>query len=291
MSNKLFDSYTWKFNQTGLAEKRTKEYCSKYGNGQATTHDPTVRAILYYATAMRDFSVAAIGTYGTNNVVEVHDAGRTKVAIYSTATKRFLACDLTNGVPTSYKLGKNGEDGSELLFAMMPTLLEDSEFEENYKLIEDICNTQRDTETTIKEIESDENAINALLVLCDNVYRRVNNDNLCIISNTGNITPISELAISQGVYAPTDIIAGSFTALTASSAPAEKVDSKSFSSDYALNSARVFTESEQSLIPTLPEWYIVPKYLVSACKMVTSELSRSVRNILLRVILPFSECF
>ena len=115
--NKLFDPYTWKFNQTGLAEKRSKEYCSKYGNGQSTTHDPTVKAILYYATAMRDFSVSAIGTYDTNNVVEVHYGGKTKVAIYSTATKRFLACDLTNGVPTSYKLGKNGEDGSELLFA------------------------------------------------------------------------------------------------------------------------------------------------------------------------------
>ena len=91
MSNKLFDPYTWKFNKTGLAEKRSKEYCSKYGNGQATTHDPTVRAILYYATAMRDFSVAAIGTYDTNNVVEVHDGGKTKIAIYSTATKR-LPC-------------------------------------------------------------------------------------------------------------------------------------------------------------------------------------------------------
>ena len=61
--NKLFDPYTWKFNQTGLAEKRSKEYCSKYGNGQATTHDPTVRAILYYATAKRDFSVSAIDIY------------------------------------------------------------------------------------------------------------------------------------------------------------------------------------------------------------------------------------
>ena len=89
----------------------------------------------------------------------------------------------SNGFPTPYKLAKNNEDGSELIFAMMPTLLEDSEFEENYKVIEDICNTQPDTETTIKEIESNENSINALLVLCDNVYRRVNNDNLCIISN------------------------------------------------------------------------------------------------------------
>ena len=280
--NKLFDSYTWKFNSTGLAGKRSSEHYSKYGSGPATTHEPIIKAVLYYASALKGIGTAAIGTNDTNTVVEVNAGGQTKLAIYSTATKRFMACNFSNGVPTPYKLAKNNEDGSELIFAMMPTLLEDSEFEENYKVIEDICNTQPDTETTIKEIESNENAINALLVLCDNVYRRVNSDNLCIISNTGNITPISELAISQGVYAPTDIIAGSFTALTASSAPAEKVDSKSFSSDYALNSARVFTESEQSLIPTLPEWYIVPKYLVSACKMITSELSRPVRNILLR---------
>ena len=282
MSNKLFDSYTWKFNQTGLAEKRSKEYCSRYGNGQATTHDPTVRAILYYATAMRDFSVAAIGTYDINNVVEVHDGGKTKVAIYSTATKRFLACDLTNGVPTSYKLGKNGEDGSELLFAMMPTLLEDDEFAQHYKVIEEKCDSAPDMSSAISAIQSDPKAEESLFVLCDNVYRRINGESLCIVSNTGNVNVPSEFGLANGAYAPTDIIAGNFTVLTASARPAEKVNAKSFADDYVLDSSRVFTSAEQELIPTLPEWYIIPKYPESACKMVTSKLSRPVRNIMLR---------
>ena len=280
--NKLFDPYTWKFNQTGLAEKRSKEYCSKYGNGQSTTHDPTVKAILYYATAMRDFSVSAIGTYDTNNVVEVHDGGKTKVAIYSTATKRFLACDLTNGVPTSYKLGKNGEDGSELLFAMMPTLLEDDEFAEHYKVIAEKCDAATDMSSAISAIQSDPKAEESLFVLCDNVYRRINGESLCIVSNTGNVNVPSEFGLANGAYAPTDIIAGNFTVLTASARPAEKVNAKLFADDYVLDSSRVFTSAEHALIPTLPEWYIIPKYLESACKMITSKLSRPVRNIMLR---------
>ena len=49
-----------------------------------------------------------------------------------------------------------------------------------------------------------------------------------------------------------------------------------------LDNSRTFTELEKSLIPELPAWYIVPQYLVSACKMVTSKLARPVRNILFR---------
>ena len=212
----------------------------------------------------------------------MHDGGKTKVAIYSTATKRFLACDLTNGVPTSYKLGKNGEDGSELLFAMMPTLLEDDEFAEHYKVIAEKCDAAADMSSAISAIQSDPKAEESLFVLCDNVYRRINGESLCIVSNTGNVNVPSEFGLANGAYAPTDIIAGNFTVLTASARPAEKVNAKSFADDYVLDSSRVFTSAEQALIPTLPEWYIVPKYLESACKMVTSKLSRPVRNIMLR---------
>ena len=34
--NKLFDSYSWKFNVTGLGGERTTDHLSKYGNGTAT---------------------------------------------------------------------------------------------------------------------------------------------------------------------------------------------------------------------------------------------------------------
>ena len=112
--NKLFDSYSWKFNVTGLGGEKTNDHLSKYGNGTATMHDPTVKAILYYATASRNFSVAAVGTCKENTVVEVQESGSTKVAIFSSNTKRFLACNCVNGAPTPYKLGKNADDGTEL---------------------------------------------------------------------------------------------------------------------------------------------------------------------------------
>ena len=136
--------------------------------------------------------------------------------------------------------------------------------------------------SALEAIKNDPNAKEAMFILCDNAYRRINSENLCIISNTGNITPISELALQQGIYAPTDVIGGTFTVLTASPKVAETVNTKTFATDYLLDKDREFTQFEQSLIPELPEWYIVPKYLESACKMVTSKLSRPVRNIMLR---------
>ena len=280
--NKLFDSYSWKFNVTGLGGEKTNDHLSKYGNGTATMHDPTVKAILYYATASRNFSVAAVGTCKENTVVEVQESGSTKVAIFSSNTKRFLACNCVNGAPTPYKLGKNADDGTELIMAMLPMLLEDEEFAENYKKVSDVCDVQPDLISALEAIKNDPNAKEAMFILCDNAYRRINSENLCIISNTGNITPISELALQQGIYAPTDVIGGTFTVLTASPKTAETVNTKAFATDYLLDKDREFTQFEQSLIPELPEWYIVPKYLESACKMVTSKLSRPVRNIMLR---------
>ena len=280
--NKLFDSYSWKFNVTGLGGEKTNDHLSKYGNGTATMHDPTVKAILYYATASRNFSVAAVGTCKENTVVEVQESGSTKVAIFSSNTKRFLACNCVNGAPTPYKLGKNADDGTELIMAMLPMLLEDEEFAENYKKVADVCDVQPDLISALEVIKNDPNAKEAMFILCDNAYRRINSENLCIISNTGNITPISELALQQGIYAPTDVIGGTFTVLTASPKVAETVNTKTFATDYVLDKDREFTQFEQSLIPELPEWYIVPKYLESACKMVTSKLSRPVRNIMLR---------
>lgn len=91
--NKLFDSYTWKFNSTGLAGKRSSEHYSKHGSGPATTHEPIIKAVLYYAAALKGIGTAAIGTNDTNTVVEVSAGGQTKLAIYSTATKRFMACN------------------------------------------------------------------------------------------------------------------------------------------------------------------------------------------------------
>ena len=140
--NKLFDSYSWKFNVTGLGGEKTNDHLSKYGNGTATMHDPTVKAIIYYATASRNFSIAAVGTCKENTVVEVQESGSTKVAIFSSNTKRFLACNCVNGAPTPYKLGKNSDDGTELIMAMFPMLLEDEEFSENYKKVADVCDVR-----------------------------------------------------------------------------------------------------------------------------------------------------
>ena len=280
--NKLFDTFTWKINETGLAEQRSKEHISKYGNGIATMHEPTIKAILHYATVNKSYGCIAIGTSDSNVIVEDNENGTARLVIFSETTKRFMASNYKNGLQTPYKLAKNADDGSSMLLAMMPKLMEDDEFAENYKVISDLCEFQPDMESVLKEIQSDENAKNALFILCDNVYRRVNKGDLCTVSNSGNISPISQLSLSQGIYTPTDVIGGTFKVFTATTEKASIVDTNSFSGKYHLDDSRIFTELEKSLIPELPAWYIVPQYLVSACKMVTSKLARPVRNILFR---------
>ena len=192
--NKLFDSFTWKINETGLAEQRSKEHISKYGNGIATMHEPTIKAILRYATVNKSYGCIAIGTSDSNVIVEDNENGTARLVIFSETTKRFMASNYKNGLQTPYKLAKNADDGSSMILAMMPKLMEDDEFLENYKVIADLCEFQPDMESVLKEIRSDENAKNALFILCDNVYRRVNKGDLCTVSNSGNISPISQLS-------------------------------------------------------------------------------------------------
>ena len=189
--NKLFDAFTWKLNETGLAEQRSKEHISKYGNGLATMHDPTIKAILHYATIGKSYGCAAVGTSDSNVIVEVNENDSTKLVIFSETTKRFMASNYKNGLQTPYKLAKNADDGSSMILAMIPKLMEDDEFSENYKTISDLCESQPDMESVLQAIKSDENATNALFILCDNVYRRVNKGDICTVSNSGNISPIS----------------------------------------------------------------------------------------------------
>lgn len=171
--NKLFDSYTWKFNVTGMGGERSTEHFSKYGNGTATMHDPTIKAILYYATAMRDFGIAAIGTGKDSTIVEVNEDSHTKIAIFFETTKRFLACNYSNNTATGYKLGKNAEDGTELIIALIPTLLEDEEFAEQYRKIAEVCDAQPDIVSVVEAVKNDPDANKAMFILCDNVYRRI----------------------------------------------------------------------------------------------------------------------
>ncbi len=281
--NKLFDPFTWKINDLGFSGERSTIYTSSYGNGLATLHEPTIKAILLYAGLTADFTKnAAIGTNDVNTVAEIATDDTTDLVMYSSNTHRFLACSYRNGVILPYRIGKNRHEGTELLFAMIPTFLEDSEFSEHYRTISDNCSGASSLDDIIEKVKNDETVKAAMFILCDNVYRRINNENLAVVPNTGNIVPLTEIAVSQGIYAPTEIIAGAFRVFTDCIKETETVDNNSFMNDYQLNTEREFSEFEKLLIPEIPSWYIVPKYLESACKMVSAKLARPVRNILLR---------
>ena len=113
------------------------------------------------------------------------------------------------------------------------------------------------------------------LTLCDNVYRRIENskqlgsDGVKIsIPTTGNISVITQMAMDSGNYAPTGASYGEFTIMQMSGTPTAKASSfqkEDFVAKYALSN-RTLTARELAMVPTLPDWYIIPKEVVRVCE-------------------------
>ena len=136
-------------------------------------------------------------------------------------------------------------------------------------------------------------AFECALVLCDNVYRRIENskqlgtDGVKIsIPTTGNISVITQMAMDSGNYAPTGASYGNFTIMQMSGTVAAKPTSfqkEDFVSKYTLSN-RILTDRERAMVPTLPDWYILPKEVVRVCEhaKATTATNQPMRNFLFR---------
>ena len=183
-----------------------------------------------------------------------------------------------------YSVGAANGTGSGLIFCLMPILHEDDEFRQKFQEF-------------VVHLESGwanmDEAFECALVLCDNVYRRIENsktlgaDGVKIsISTTGNIPAITQLALDNGNYAPTGASYGDFTIMHMNAASAAKATSfkkEDFVSKYTLSN-RILTDRERSMVPSLPDWYIIPKEVVRVCEhaKITTNSSQPMRNFLFR---------
>lgn len=132
-------------------------------------------------------------------------------------------------------------------------------------------------------------AFECALVLCDNVYRRIENskqlgtDGVKIsIPTTGNISVITQMAMDSGNYAPTGASYGNFTIMQLSgnaTAKATSFQKEDFVGKYALSN-RILTDREKAMVPTLPDWYIIPKEVVRVCEhaKATTASNQPMRN-------------
>ena len=206
--------------------------------------------------------------------------------MFNPNTGKFIAGRFSNGsdTPTPYTVGPGAASGSALLFALMPVFETDDEFRDSFaELKDEMANGWPNMNA----------ALETALVLCDNVYRRIENARnigqaavKLQIPTTGNISSLSKLATDNGSYSPTGTIYGTFEILTvgSSSAPSVRTYSiESFVGQYPL-SQRTLTAREAAMVPKLPDWYIIPHEVVRVCEHAqkTTQTSQPMRNFLFR---------
>lgn len=290
MSNKLFT-----FNRTlpppfDKGSKKVK-VSSMYGDGTEATISSTVaKAVLTYCECRDGSKPGALGICGQKGVAEYKSASGTDayhLAVYDPSTGTVLASKYDSGTEMmeTYSLGKNGQDGAALLLAMIPALAKDQEFSE--KLTEFVDEYQNSFTDLTKATE-------LLAVLCDNAYRRVN-DTSCPahlqvnVDSSGNVMRVAQTHLDSGSFAPDQVLAGEFTIFAHTGGPVilehqESIPHSDFVGKYVLDPSRTLTPHEQSLVPVLEPWYVLPEEVVSICRHAkqSTEKSLPMRNFLLR---------
>jgi hypothetical protein len=273
-----------------LTNKKVK-VSSKYGDGaEATLTATVVKAVHAYLRCRNGSAEGALGLIDTRSVAEYKSAMGPDVyhlAVYDPANGSILASEYNKSTENTsqYAIGNKAKDGSAILMAMLPALMEDDEFREAL-------------ESYFGEFDAGfpdlEEAKKQMAILCDNAYRRAG-DETCPahvkakIEGSGNFMRVSETHLDSGTFAPKTMIAGEFTIFARDAAapilkPEAAVEHSDFVGRYPLNPARALNARETSLVPTLESWYILPDQVVGVCKHALASTGKSsqMRNFLLR---------
>lgn len=273
-----------------LPGKKLKGISSKYGAAEATLCTPVIKAV-HALCACQNGGEGAVGTSTSTTCVAEYKSSMGPDAyhlvVYDSITGNLQASvyDKNTELMEQYTAHATGRDGAALFFAMMPLLLKDEEFKENYQTYQ---------EQYTNGFPDLSKASNAMGVLCDNTYRRVKDDacpaHLKVnVDRSGNLMRVTRAQLDSGLFQPTDVLAGEFTILAQSGKPAahfpvKTIPHKDFVGKYVLDPTRKLSAREQAQVPVLPEWYIIPSEAVDICKhaKLTTGKPTQMRNFLLR---------
>lgn len=297
---KLFDFWTWKRELPKPFDDIVTKYTeirSKYSppSAASTLHASTLRAILAYMALDhadewpgKAKPLGAVGTQADNFVTAEYPSrtGSTHVVVFNSTNGKFTAAKMSDpsDPPRNYVLKESGDSGAALFFALMPTALQDKEFTDEYAKLWACC------KAGYPDVDD---AAQHAAILCDNLYRRIENPAGCgaagirvSIAASGNIQPFTPLAISQGTYNPTSTILGEFTIMEPGRAAPKKgavIKAEDFAAQYRFSAAPL-TAAEESLIPRLPPWYVIPEEVVLACRHAkeTTGSAQPMRNFMFR---------
>ena len=274
-----------------LPNKKVKGAASKYGALEATLCASVLKGVNAFCACVNGTGQGAVGNIeGQRYVAEYKSsmgADTYHLVVYDASTGNFLASvyDRDTELMEQYTAHPSARDGAALFFAMMPKLLEDQEFKENFQAYRE---QRKDGFPDLPK------AVTAAAILCDNVYRRVKDESCPAhvkvrVDKSGNLMRVSRTQLDSGLYKPGTVLAGEFTVFSNTSGnhtrlPTPVIEHKDFVGKYPLTPGRKLSAGEQALVPALPEWYVIPPEVVDICKhaKLTTGKPAQMRNFLLR---------
>lgn len=273
-----------------LASKKVK-VSSKYGSGtEATLTCTVVKAVHALCDCMTGICEGAVGVIDHRMVAEYKSSvgpDAYHLVVYDSVTGNILASgyDKNTEMVETYRLHQTANDGAAVLMAMMPALLSDQEFDDNFQIyLAERKNGYLDLNK----------ATEAMAIMCDNAYRRIKDESCpahikAEVQKSGNVLRVSQAQLDSGAYTPNTVIAGEFTIFAKTgrvtvTAATTEISHTDFEGKYQLTPGRKLSFLEEQLVPKLAEWYIIPDQVVNICRhaQVTTGRPMQMRNFLMR---------
>ena len=274
-----------------MTNKKVK-VASMYGaKTESTLCGSVIKAVHAMCRCMNGTGEGAVGQIDTNKSVAEYKSSvgpdAYHLVVFDAASGSALASvyDKNTELIEQYVAHPSQRDGAAIFFALMPFLMSDVEFDETF---------QEYYDQFIAGYPDMAKATESMAILCDNAYRRIKDDTCpahinITVDKSGNLMRVSQGQLDSGSFVPTSVTAGDFT-IFAKTGPAVikkagvVVEHPDFVGKYPLTPGRTLSALELSLIPKLPEWYIIPPEVVDICKHAQKTTGRpmQMRNFLLR---------
>lgn len=274
-----------------MTNKKVK-VASMYGaKTESTLCGSVIKAVHAMCRCMNGTGEGAVGQIDTNKSVAEYKSSvgpdAYHLVVFDAASGSALASvyDKNTELIEQYVAHPSQRDGAAIFFALMPFLMSDAEFDETF---------QEYYDQFIAGYPDMAKATESVAILCDNAYRRIKDDTCpahinITVDKSGNLMRVSQGQLDSGSFVPTSVTAGEFT-IFAKTGPAVikkagvVVEHTDFVGKYPLTPGRTLSALELSLIPKLPEWYIIPPEVVDICKHAQKTTGRpmQMRNFLLR---------
>ena len=274
-----------------MTNKKVK-VASMYGaKTESTLCGSVIKAVHAMCRCMNGTGEGAVGQIDANKSVAEYKSSvgpdAYHLVVFDAASGSALASvyDKNTELIEQYVAHPSQRDGAAIFFALMPFLMSDAEFDETF---------QEYYDQFIAGYPDMAKATESMAILCDNAYRRIKDDTCpahinITVDKSGNLMRVSQGQLDSGSFVPTSVTAGEFT-IFAKTGPAVikkagvVVEHTDFVGKYPLTPGRTLSALELSLIPKLPEWYIIPPEVVDICKHAQKTTGRPIqmRNFLLR---------